>query len=339
MNIPDLDAGIAFESQLGTDDEVETEYGLTLGWENYGLTITNQKVEFEFNLLGIGLLLSTEDGGTAGFDLGLFGVELNKYGEGSMSYLFDLYKIEVTREGCYYVKQYFISGVYVYTEIQEIPGCKAEEEKGDKDYEPLIIPEDLPEEVPEVPDNNPPRLEGPPGDYVYLVAAGVGFHASKDKSVSNPYLVREAYSQNSVSVSGSMENMTIVGRHKSKTIMGDGSYLPDGTFDRTSSYRSPYNFTPEASPPELNEDIIGLVFTASISMPQLHFVKGYRWAINEAIARSYELFNNYIIRATETTVTVGKIIFLKEHVADLGNSSGGGSQSVIPHLRIILRKI
>ncbi len=94
-----------------------------------GITITNEYLEASFNLAGIGFSLSTDDGGTLGIDIGIIGVEMNSEGGGKISYLWDTFEIEVAKDGCSYVKDTYVMGIYSFTEVQEIPDCREDQEE------------------------------------------------------------------------------------------------------------------------------------------------------------------------------------------------------------------
>ncbi|NEO56582.1 MAG: hypothetical protein F6K54_28005 [Okeania sp. SIO3B5] len=81
----------------------------------------------DIDIGAVGITLSTEDGGTAGIKLGL-GVEYNVQGGGSVDIL-GVYKMEVEKSGCVYVKDFYAGGFYTHTEVELIPNCDIEEKE------------------------------------------------------------------------------------------------------------------------------------------------------------------------------------------------------------------
>ncbi|NEQ37007.1 MAG: hypothetical protein F6K40_12280 [Okeania sp. SIO3I5] len=132
FQMPNINAGIVFENQIQEDGSIEKKYGISLGWKNLGLTVTNQELSVGAMWKGIGVSLSTENGGTFGLGIGIVGFELDRHGGGAISYLLDTFRIEVAKSGCTYIKETFVGGVYVFTEAEEIPDCREEEDSGEE---------------------------------------------------------------------------------------------------------------------------------------------------------------------------------------------------------------
>lgn len=100
----------------------------------------------EFEAGGIGAKISTENGGTVGIGIGIAGIEYNAEGGGSIELLNGLYKMEVERRGCSYVKNFYIGEQYIYSEIQLIPNCDPEKipepPDRDRDDDSFFVGED-----------------------------------------------------------------------------------------------------------------------------------------------------------------------------------------------------
>ncbi|NEQ39149.1 MAG: hypothetical protein F6K40_24005 [Okeania sp. SIO3I5] len=131
LDLGDLDLGYESETQFTDEEEFETEWGISISWGDNTVTITNEKIKLGIDVLGVGLSVSNDNGGTVGIGFGIVGIEYNAEGGGKLDYFDGLYKIEVEKEGCTYIKKYYINNIYTHTEVQKIPGCK--EEEGDDD--------------------------------------------------------------------------------------------------------------------------------------------------------------------------------------------------------------
>ncbi len=153
--------------------------------------------EVDLEVGGIGLGVSSEDGGTFGVDIGIVGVEINAEGGGSIEFLNGLYGIDVKKVGCSYIKQTYAGGFLVHVEVEKIPDCDPEEfEPPERDRPPdQVHEEDL---VQDFPDNESgDYLEGNPDDVLVGCSVWNMRLGARDKYVLDPHtletiLLREA---------------------------------------------------------------------------------------------------------------------------------------------------
>ncbi|MGB3513091.1 MAG: hypothetical protein WBA93_28530 [Microcoleaceae cyanobacterium] len=85
--------------------------------------IDDGNIGFNYRLGPFGVSFNPVDNGTFGADIGIFGVKMNGYGGGSLSYLGGLYKFEYERKGCTLIEKGFVGGVHTTTDIRKIPNC------------------------------------------------------------------------------------------------------------------------------------------------------------------------------------------------------------------------
>ncbi|MDJ0554824.1 MAG: hypothetical protein QNJ68_10345 [Microcoleaceae cyanobacterium MO_207.B10] len=128
----DLDSDIIYEAKIDKDDEIDKEWGLSVGWKGNEIALTNKRIGVGIDIAGVGLKVSTENGGTVGVGVGVMGVEYDAKGGGKVEYLNGLYEMKVEKVGCTYVKDFYAGGIYTHTEIQEIPGCDEKEDTSEK---------------------------------------------------------------------------------------------------------------------------------------------------------------------------------------------------------------
>lgn len=138
--------GYESESELTKEDEIETERSISFSVGNNTLAVGNEKIELSVDVLGVGFSVSNDNGGTIGIGLGIIGIEYNTEGGGELDYLNGLYKIKVEKDGCTYVKDYYIGGIYAHTEIELIPNCDGRKPKDEWDIGPQLPPEELTED-------------------------------------------------------------------------------------------------------------------------------------------------------------------------------------------------
>ncbi|NEO54489.1 MAG: hypothetical protein F6K54_16215 [Okeania sp. SIO3B5] len=81
----------------------------------------------DIDIGGVGITLTTENGGTVGIGLGAVGIEYNAEGGGEVSAFGST--MEVAKSGCVLVKKSSVGGFHVHTEVQLIPNCDIQENK------------------------------------------------------------------------------------------------------------------------------------------------------------------------------------------------------------------
>ena len=167
--------GFESESKLTKEDEIEREWNIEFTVGDNTLAVGNEKIELSIDVAGVGFSVSNDSGGTIGIGLGIVGIEYNVEGGGELDYFNGLYKIEIEKEGCTYVKDYYFGGIYTHTEIELIPNCDGREPKDEWDTGPSYPPEELSDD--EKNGNLPPgqRPEPPDVDDNCLVWAMVSY--------------------------------------------------------------------------------------------------------------------------------------------------------------------
>lgn len=138
--------GFETEARLTKDEEIQREWNIELSVWGNTLAVGNEKIGLEIDVIGIGFSVSNENGGTIGIGFGIVGIEMNMEGGGKLDYFNGLYEIEYEKVGCTYVKDYYISRIYVFTEIQLIPNCDGRKPKDEWDTGPESDPEELTED-------------------------------------------------------------------------------------------------------------------------------------------------------------------------------------------------
>lgn len=138
--------GFESESTLNKEDEIEREWNISITVGDNTLAVGNEKIELSVDVAGVGFSVSNDSGGTIGVGIGIIGIEYNVEGGGELDYFNGLYKIKFEKEGCTYVKDYYIGGIYTHTEIELIPNCDGREPRDEWDTEEQSPPEELTED-------------------------------------------------------------------------------------------------------------------------------------------------------------------------------------------------
>lgn len=97
--------------------------------------ISNSGIGIGIKKGGLGAQIKvSSDGVTVGAGIGVLDLEYNlNNGTGKVGWGFGIYEMQVSRDGCNYVKDFYIAGVYTHTEYQRDPNC--EEEFPDREEE------------------------------------------------------------------------------------------------------------------------------------------------------------------------------------------------------------
>lgn len=153
--------GLESESLLTEEDEIEREWNINITVGDNTLAVSNEKIRLGVDIAGVGFSTSNESGGTIGIGFGIVGIEYNMEGGGELDYFNGTYVIKVEKEGCTYVKDYYLRGVYTRTEIQLISNCDGRKPRDEWDIGPELPPDELTED--ERKGNIPPgRFPEPP---------------------------------------------------------------------------------------------------------------------------------------------------------------------------------